>query len=184
MGIFKDCDIRGTYPDEINQEIAYLIGKAVAAMVPERSSFAVGGDVRQSTPTLKKHLIDGLIEGGIEVVDVGTVPTPLLYFAVDYLQTRGGIMVTASHNPAQYNGFKILLGKMPITPQDIKEIRRRVQEKDFRLTFPNVYREMSCEEPYFLFLNKILNPPQKKLKVGFLCRYGPIFRRGGFHRVA
>ncbi|HOA99292.1 MAG TPA: phosphomannomutase/phosphoglucomutase, partial [Candidatus Atribacteria bacterium] len=110
MSIFKECDIRGIFPAEIDEEKTYLIGRAFASSLPAGSRIVVGGDVRKSTPLLKEALIKGLLESGGEVVDLGVVPTPLLYFAVEKLQGEGGIMVTASHNPPEYNGLKITWG--------------------------------------------------------------------------
>ena len=172
MSIYKDCDIRGIYPDEINEEIAYLIGRAAGSMVPAGSCFAVGGDVRISTPSLKKSLIRGLVDSGIRVTDIGNVPTPLLYFAIDYLHFRGGIMVTASHNPAAYNGFKILLDKMPITPRDIKEIKKRVEEKNFRSQDGQVDQIKNYQDEYLLFLKKFSIQPKRNLTVVVDCGNG------------
>jgi len=172
MSIYKDCDIRGIYPDEISEENAYFIGRASASMVPPGSRFAVGGDVRKSTPRLKNHLIRGLGESGIIVTDIGIVPTPLLYFAVNHLCLRGGIMVTASHNPPAYNGFKILLSETPITPREIKEIERRADEKDFRSGSGSSSRTENLEEDYLTFLKKLSTPPQRKLKIVVDCGNG------------
>lgn len=172
MSIYKDCDIRGIYPDEVNEEIAYLIGRAAGSMVPAGSCFIVGGDVRISTPPLKENLIRGLVESGIHVTDIGIVPTPLLYFVIDYLHFRGGIMVTASHNPAAYNGFKILLDEMPITPKDIKEIQKRVLEKNFRNQLGQIDQVKNFEKEYLLFLKKFSTPPQRKLTLVVDCGNG------------
>lgn len=130
MSIYKDCDIRGIYQEEFDQEDAYLIGKAVGSLKGP-GPFIVGGDVRLSTPVLKKRLIQGLMETGAHVVDIGTVTTPLFYFAMEILGAEGGIMVTASHNPAQYNGFKLMFGSSAITPSEIKEIEERVKSGVF-----------------------------------------------------
>ena len=174
MSIYKDCDIRGIYPNEVNEEVAYLIGRASGSMVPLGSCFAVGGDVRISTPSLKDYLIRGLVESGIQVTDIGIVPTPLLYFVIDYYQFRGGIMVTASHNPANYNGFKILLGKMPITLQDIAEIKKRVEGKCFRpqLDSYDQIQSRNYREEYLLFLKKFSIPPKRKLTIVVDCGNG------------
>jgi phosphomannomutase/phosphoglucomutase len=172
MSIYKDCDILGIYPNEINEEIAYLIGRASGSMVPLGSCFAVGGDVRMSTPSLKECLIRGLIKSGVRVTDIGIVPTPLLYFAIDYLQFRGGIMVTASHNPAAYNGFKILLDKTPITTQDIKEIKKRVKEKNFRTQLGHFDQFKNYQEEYLQFLKKFSIQPKRNLTVVVDCGNG------------
>jgi phosphomannomutase/phosphoglucomutase len=95
-------------------------------------SVCVGGDVRLSTPELKKALIMGLLESGARVTDIGTVPTPVFYFALKKWTCAGGVMVTASHNPARYNGFKLALGDTPVTRVVVDEVERRVREGDYK----------------------------------------------------
>lgn len=113
--IFKAYDVRGIYPDQFNGQIAERLGLAYAA-VKKPKKLAVGGDVRTSTAELKQALIKGLVAGGVEVVDIGTVTTDQLYFAVGQYGFDGGISVTASHNPGQYNGLKFAeYGAAPIT---------------------------------------------------------------------
>lgn len=107
--IFKAYDIRGVYPSELNEETAYLIGRAFAAFIQKpKAKVAVGRDNRLSSPGLHKNLIRGLYDSGIHVVDIGLVPTPVLYFSVANYGFDGGINVTASHNPKDYNGFKLV----------------------------------------------------------------------------
>ncbi len=126
MGIYKDCDIRGIFGTEFDESEAYILGKAVAGKWPS-ASVAVGGDVRLSTPVLKEKLIRGLTDGGLRVTDLGIVTTPMFYFSLKHYPVDGGIMVTASHNPAQYNGFKLMFGNYPITAEEIKDLEQRVQ---------------------------------------------------------
>jgi len=130
MSIYKDCDIRGIYGEEFDDDTAYWIGRAAGSM-PGIKTLAVGGDVRVSTPALKQRLIEGITESGVDVIDIGMVPTPAFYFALHHMDADGGITVTASHNPAKYNGFKLMFGDMPVTTGTIKEIERRVEKKDF-----------------------------------------------------
>jgi phosphomannomutase len=114
MSIFKAYDIRGVYPSELNEDTAYKIGLAYSEMrkkeVPKKKTLqiVVGCDMRLSSPSLKKNLILGLIDGGLDVIDIGLAPTPTFYFAVAYYNYDGGILVSASHNPKEYNGFKIV----------------------------------------------------------------------------
>ncbi len=112
--IFKAYDIRGIYPDEITPEAAYRIGRAFAQYIwvtvlnKERSPLVVvNADARASSPALKEELLRGLLDEKCQVIDCGLATTPLHYFAINHLKADGGIMVTASHNPAQYNGFKL-----------------------------------------------------------------------------
>ncbi len=111
-GIFRAYDIRGVYGLDLNDEVAKLIGRALAAYVKnEGKKFIVGRDVRLSSKPLSDALIEGMISGGLNVEDIGTVTTPLLYFATKHYGADGGVMVSASHNPPEWNGFKILLGE-------------------------------------------------------------------------
>lgn len=106
--IFKSYDIRGIYPTELNEETAYAIGRAYArkVKVPE---IVVGMDMRLSGPALKKELIRGIIDEGANVVDIGLVPIDAVYFAVRIKNHPAGVMITASHNPKEYNGFKMFV---------------------------------------------------------------------------
>lgn len=106
MSIFKAYDVRGTVPDQLGAGDAHGVGRAVARHFQARR-LVVGRDARQSSPELVAALIRGIREEGVDVLDIGLVATPMLYFAVEALAADGGVMVTASHNPAQYNGFKI-----------------------------------------------------------------------------
>lgn len=110
--IFKAYDIRGLLqPDEITTELAYAIGRGVMATVVGNTKsrvVVVGRDARPSSPEITKELIRGLRDGGADVVDIGMTTTPLFYYSVIQTSAAGGIMVTASHNPAEYNGFKIV----------------------------------------------------------------------------
>lgn len=122
MSIFKDCDIRGIYPTEIEADAAYKIGRALATLHPG-ARMCVGGDVRLSTPELKAAFIKGLVESGAAVEDIGVIPTPALYYALRHRPCDGGATVTASHNPPQYNGIKFMFGDAPITRKDIDAVQ-------------------------------------------------------------
>src|SRR3972149_6430894 len=104
--IFKSYDIRGTVPNQLNPDVARLIGRAFVAEI-KGEAVAVGRDMRVHSDDLAEGLIAGLMDSGCRVVDLGRVSTDALYFAVGHLGTDGGIMITASHNPPEYNGFKL-----------------------------------------------------------------------------
>ena len=104
MGIFKAYDIRGVYDKELNEDLAYKIGQAAVKLF--NSDIVVGYDMRFSSPHLVKALEKGITDSGFNVIDVGLCSTPMFYFAVAFYKHKAGIMVTASHNPKQYNGFK------------------------------------------------------------------------------
>ena len=130
MSIYKACDIRGIFGRELDEHTAYLIGRAVGSIM-NGQTLAVGGDVRISTPALKSELIRGILESGTSVADLGLIPTPALYFALHHLDVAGGITVTASHNPPQYNGFKLMLGSMPVDSAYIQMLAKKVDEQVF-----------------------------------------------------
>ncbi len=113
MSPWKQCDIRGRFPDEVSPALYGQIGCAAAAMLPERSRVLVAGDFRHSTPELKASLIDALSKGGMHVLDAGQIPTPMAYFAHRTMRSDAVFIVTASHNPPGYNGLKLMLGCLP-----------------------------------------------------------------------
>jgi phosphomannomutase len=130
VAIFKAYDIRGVVPEELDPEAAYGIGRAAAHFLEART-LVVGRDARPSSPELRDALVRGLREEGVSVRDLGLVSTPMLYFAVDDLRADGGIMVTASHNPARYNGFKLCREHaIPIgEASGLRQIERLVPER-------------------------------------------------------
>ncbi len=172
MSIFKDCDIRGTVPEEITEEVAYAIGQAFASSFPERTTFVVGGDVRVHTPALKEALIRGITQAGGNVFDLGTVPTPLFYFAIDYLKAQAGIMVTASHNPPQYNGFKIGFRNRPPLPEDFAMLEERIKQHDFRESLKGDVSQVYLENAYLDFLTHLVPKPVQPLRIVVDCGNG------------
>jgi phosphomannomutase / phosphoglucomutase len=132
--IFRAYDIRGITTDNLSEAVVYWIGRAFAAEARERdqSRVAVGRDGRHSSAPLRDALIRGLTEGGADVLDVGQVPTPVLYFATHALNTGTGIMITGSHNPPEYNGLKMMIGGETLAEAGIQAIRARIEEN--RLT--------------------------------------------------
>ena len=131
MGIFKAYDIRGIYDKELTEDLAYKIGQASVKLF--NSDIVVGYDMRFSSPHLVKALEKGIIDSGFNVIDVGLCSTPMFYFAVAFYKYKAGIMVTASHNPKQYNGFKFCKeNALPVSYEGgINEIERFVKENTF-----------------------------------------------------
>ena len=137
--VFKAYDVRGVYGEQVDEELAWKIGNATAGFLrslltgyergqTSSNRLIVGRDMRPSSDSLAKALIDGITASGAKCVDVGMVDTPMVYFAINHLGACGGIQVTASHNPVQYNGFKISGVKARPIGQDtgLKEIQRLV----------------------------------------------------------
>ena len=111
--IFKAYDIRGLHGQNLDEETAYKVACAYAVILKQENvkkdlNVVVGEDMRLSSSSLKREIISGLIDSGLNVVDVGLVTTPTYYFAVAYFKYDGGIQVSASHNPKQWNGFKLV----------------------------------------------------------------------------
>jgi phosphomannomutase/phosphoglucomutase len=127
--IFRAYDIRGIVDKNLTENVVYWIGRAFAAESLEHSQsrVAVGRDGRHSSDSLRKSLIRGLIEGGTDVVDIGCVPTPMLYFATYALDTGTGIMITGSHNPPEYNGLKMMLAEETLSAGRIQQLRERLE---------------------------------------------------------
>ena len=126
--MFRAYDIRGIAGDNLSEDVVRRIGAAFAAQALAAScpGVAVGGDGRQSTPALVDALVEGLVAGGVRVIDIGTVPTPLLYYATHETGTGTGIMVTGSHNPPEYNGLKMMLGSTTLAGEAIERLRLQV----------------------------------------------------------
>jgi phosphomannomutase len=124
--ILREYDIRGVFGETLGADEARAIGRAFAQVVAEAGGkcIAVGRDGRLSSPELEVALVDGLAAGGIDAVRIGLGPTPMLYFAANTLDVDGGIMVTGSHNPANYNGFKLMLGKKSFFAENIQRLGR------------------------------------------------------------
>ena len=131
MSIYKDCDIRGVYPTEIDEQAAYAVGRALATLRPG-ARMAVGGDMRLSTPALKAAFLRGLTDSGAAVTDIGAIPTPALYYALKHMDVDGGATVTASHNPPRYNGIKFMFGATPVTRQVMDTVQQTVRAGAFR----------------------------------------------------
>lgn len=130
--IFRAYDIRGIVSEALTPEVVERIGQAFAseAVSRNRQTVVVGRDGRLSSPQLAKSLASGLQHAGCNVIDVGLVPTPVLYFATYQLKTGTGIMITGSHNPAEYNGLKMMIAGNTLFGDDIQALRKRIENND------------------------------------------------------
>ena len=131
--IFKAYDIRGIVGRTLTPEIVRQIGRAFGAEARVRGlpSVAIGRDGRLSGPALSEALCEGLQSSGMEVIDVGAVATPMLYYAAHELAASTGIMVTGSHNPPEYNGLKMVLGGAPVAGAGVQALRERIETDSF-----------------------------------------------------
>lgn len=131
--IFRAYDIRGVAKTELTDELVARIGGAIGSVAIDldQQTIIVAADGRDSSPRIKAGLIRSLMESGRDVIDIGTVPTPLLYFATKHLNAKSGVMVTGSHNQAQDNGFKIVFNEQTLAAGGIQTIRERVIEGNF-----------------------------------------------------
>ncbi len=131
--IFRACDIRGVVNETLTPEVAYLLGLSFGtlALRKNQSTVIVGRDGRHSGAMLVQHLSEGLMASGCTVIDLGQVPTPVVYYATYALNTGTGIMVTGSHNPPNYNGFKMMLAGDTLAEEQVQAIYSQIMAKDF-----------------------------------------------------
>ncbi|MBU8848188.1 MAG: phosphomannomutase/phosphoglucomutase [Desulfobacterales bacterium] len=132
-GIFREYDIRGVVGTDIEEEDVVSIGKAYGSLLSRlnKKIVSVGKDCRQTSDKFSQLFIQGIISTGCDVIDIGTCPTPVLYFSIQHLNLDGGAMITASHNPPEYNGFKLLSGTDSIHSQGLQDIRIIIENKEF-----------------------------------------------------
>src|SRR5690349_651661 len=147
--IFKAYDIRGVVPTTLDVPVAEALGKAfgAAARAAGEKSVAVGRDGRLSGPAISEALIRGLVATGVEVIDVGAVTTPMLYFAARTLCTSG-IQVTGSHNPKDYNGFKMVLAGRAIYGEEIQRLRQVMEDDSAPLVAGGSVRKVDVLADY------------------------------------
>lgn len=131
--IFRNYDIRGIAHSELSKPCIYTIGRVLGSLAKENGekSMTVGRDGRLSGPDLSEALIQGILAAGCDVMGVGVVPTPLLYYTTFVLNTTSGVMLTGSHNPSEYNGLKMVLGGVTLAEEMIQTIYQRVCNKDY-----------------------------------------------------
>ncbi|MFQ5543730.1 MAG: phosphomannomutase/phosphoglucomutase [Nitrospiria bacterium] len=133
MSIFREYDIRGIYGKDLTETLTTDIGKAFGSMMRRSGGkrIALGYDIRLSTPSLRSALLSGLLSTGMDVIDIGECPTPVLYFSLFNLTVDGGVMITASHNPSEFNGFKLCEGKTTIYGDKIQQLRSMIDSEDY-----------------------------------------------------
>jgi phosphomannomutase/phosphoglucomutase len=162
--IFREYDIRGRVPEELNRDTAYRLGQCFGAYYQSLGAkrISLGRDCRLSSQELRLGVVQGMMDTGIDVIDAGMVPTPLLYFSLHHLDVDGGVQITGSHNPPEYNGFKICLGKTTIYGEEIQKLRR-IGEKG---SFPKGKGNTESEEVIEPYVEEIL----KRIRCGQVPR--------------
>jgi phosphomannomutase/phosphoglucomutase len=174
MGLFREYDLRGIVEQELTESIAEQVGRAYCTYVKDRAvqTVSVGRDGRLSSPALFKSLVKGLLAGGLNVIDIGICPSPLVYFSLFQLPVDGGIMITGSHNAAEYNGFKICIGKEAIHGEAIQELRRVMEAGKF-VSGQGKLSEHPIIPDYLAYLNRSFSGVNaKRLHVVIDCGNG------------
>src|SRR5580704_9837701 len=131
--IFREYDIRGVAETELASLDVVELGRALGTLLQRKSGprINLGCDCRLSSPRLHDALLEGLLASGCDVTDVGVVPTPLLYFSAVHLKADGAIMITGSHHPAEFNGFKTVCGSGTLHGETIQEVYKLIEARDF-----------------------------------------------------
>jgi phosphomannomutase len=181
--IFKAYDIRGIYPDEINEEAAKRIAGAYAFFIKPKQ-VAVGRDVRISSPSLHRAVVEGLIEAGVDVIDIGLVPSELLSFTIDRLELDGGIQVTGSHNNGEYNGLYLYRKGVEAISSDngLQDIKQLVlSDQDFSIEKKGRAEKKDLLNDYIDFLANYIDltgvPPLKIVANNNFGVTGPLVER-------
>ena len=172
--IFREYDIRGIADVDLDSPRALRLGRAIGTYFVRRrcGNIVVGRDVRLSSTRLRDDLVAGLTATGIDVVDLGQCPTPALYFALHRLRPHGGIMITGSHNPPQYNGVKVALGDKPVYGEEIRELAEIAVSGRFEEGSGNWKRHDTILDEYTLDLTSRIDRLPRKLRVGVDCGNG------------
>src|SRR5690349_20764810 len=182
--IFRAYDVRGRVGSDINPEVFRLVGRAYGSLIHGNGgrTIAVGQDNRESSAALKSGFVDGVRAAGVDVVDVGTVTTPILYFATAHWKLDGGANITGSHNPVEYNGVKMVHpGAAPLTEQEIQGLRQTIE----RATFASGAGQVTSRSPrddYFDTIAQLVHLPRPLSVVadagnGIAGVYGPALLR-------
>jgi phosphomannomutase / phosphoglucomutase len=186
--VFRAYDIRGLAEVDFDKDFAFLLGRVHGTQVAENGGqrVSVGRDCRATSDPYAEAIIAGLAAAGLHVYDIGVCPTPLLYFSLFHLDVDGGIQITASHNPSEYNGFKICLGKDTLFGQQIQEIRAKMERQEFRDKPGGQVERYEIVSPYHQRLLADVSKLARPLKVVIDAGSGvggpiapPIFKRLG-----
>lgn len=154
--IFREYDIRAVYQEDLKNDLPYYLGRSFGTVVKRagKKTVCIGGDNRFTTPEIKDKLLKGILETGCDVTDTGIVPTPVLYFAVHNYGFDAGVMVTASHNPPEFNGFKMVIGNKSLYGKEIQQVADLMEKKDFETGKGQSIQKNASQDYMKLMLDK------------------------------
>ncbi|MHB8417553.1 MAG: phosphomannomutase/phosphoglucomutase [Myxococcales bacterium] len=189
--IFREYDIRGLVDKDLTEEVVELVGRGLATMVRranpgKRAAVAIGRDARESSVRFRDAMARGLNRAGVDALDVGMIPTPLCYFAANTLPVDGLAMITGSHNPPEYNGLKVGVGRTTLHGGEIQELRKLIEREDFEKGEAG-RREQDIIGPYRAYVRKNLKLGARRPKLVIDAGNGvgglvaaPLFEELGF----
>src|SRR5438270_4658457 len=161
QGIFRQYDIRGIVGKDLTVDAARAIGAAYAAYLADhgtRGSVVVSRDNRPSGAMLRDALVEGITTSGMDVIDIGVVPTPLNYWALHHVESVGGIQITGSHNPPEYNGFKLSLGTGSMHGEDIQHLYALTQKSAVNAGRAATKGNIRSEDVIDRYINDVVQP--------------------------
>lgn len=174
--IFREYDIRGIAGKDLNHEVVEMIGLSFGSMIIENGlkKISIGRDCRKSSDWIFDSLSKGIIRTGVDIIDLGLVTTPVLYFSLYGLDVDGGIMITASHNPPNYNGFKAAIGKDVLSSKQIQDLKDKIIGRSFRIS--ETKGQIVKFDIYELYMADIVKNIKisRKLRVGVDCANTPV----------
>ena len=175
-GIFREYDVRGVFGKDLTTEAAELLGKGFGTYAKRNGvkKITLGSDIRLSSDALHDSIIKGLSAAGMEIIDIGVCPTPILYFSIHHLKADGGVMITGSHNPPEFNGFKLAIGKETIYGDKIQEVRKIIEKGEFEKGKGSISKYDAIPH-YINYLEKNFEdgtPKNRRLKVVVDCGNG------------
>jgi phosphomannomutase/phosphoglucomutase len=165
--IFREYDVRGLVDLDLTDVVVEDLGRGLATMVKRAhgSTVVVGRDARESGPRFQAAFIKGVLSTGLNVIEVGVVPTPVVYFAANTLPVDGLAVITGSHNPPEYNGFKMGVGKTTFYGETIQQLKRIIEQRDFATGTGGTVTSFDAVTPYLHFVTSTVTRGPRKLKV-------------------
>ena len=160
--IFREYDIRGRVIEDFPPEVVVLLGKGFGTLLKRSGGreIALSGDIRLTTPDLINYFKEGVLSTGIDIINIGIVPTPVNYFSLYHLDVSGSVQITGSHNPPEFNGFKLSMHKKPVYGKQIQKIKEYIENQDFDVGEGSEARYKILPDYFSMILNKIniVNP--------------------------